>query len=95
MWEFNEVIDIKYRGKYIYSIKFDDGVEGDIDFSEYLSRGPVFQSLKDNKVFSKATVEGGTISWPNGADIAPESLYEKLLDANKSMQRTRKKAVRR
>jgi hypothetical protein len=94
MWEFNEVIDIKYRGKYVYSIKFDDGVEGDIDFSEYLSRGPVFQSIRDNKVFSKATVEGGTISWPNGADIAPETLYEKLLYA-KSMQRTRKKAVRR
>lgn len=28
MWEFNEVIDIKYLGKYVYSIKFDDGVEG-------------------------------------------------------------------
>lgn len=51
MWEFNEVIDIKYRGKYVYSIKFDDGVEGDIDFSDYLTRGPVFQALKDSNVF--------------------------------------------
>ncbi len=95
MWDFNEVTDIKYREKYVYCIKFDDGIEGDIDFSEYLSRGPVFQSLKDLKVFSKATVEGGTISWPNGADIAPETLYEKLLDVNKSMQRTREKTAHR
>jgi hypothetical protein len=95
MWDFNEVTDIRYRGKYVYNIKFNDGIEGDIDFSEYLSRGPVFQSLKDIKVFSKATVEGGTISWPNGADIAPETLYEKLIDANKSMHRTRKKTARR
>ena len=95
MWDVNEVIDIKYRGKYVYSIKFDDGVEGDIDFSEYLSKGPVFQALKDSRVFSKATVEGGTISWPNGADIAPETLYEKIIYANKSLQRTRKKAARR
>lgn len=95
MWEFNEVIDIEYRGQYTYRIKFDDGVEGDIDFSEYLSRGPVFQSIKDIKVFSKATVEGGTISWPNGADIAPETLYEKLFEANKSMQRTSKRASHR
>ncbi|MEW6263141.1 MAG: DUF2442 domain-containing protein [Thermodesulfobacteriota bacterium] len=95
MWEFNEVIDIKYRGQYVYSIKFDDGVEGNIDFSEYLSRGPVFQSIRDRDVFSRATVEGGTISWPNGADVAPETLYEKILAANKSMRRTRKKAARR
>ena len=95
MWDLNEVVNIKYRGKYVYNIKFDDGVEGDVDFSEYLSKGPVFQSFKDRKVFSKATVEGGTIAWPNGADIAPETLYRKILDANKSLQRTRKKAARR
>jgi hypothetical protein len=95
MWKFNEVISIKYRGNYVYCIKFDDGVEGDIDFSEYLSRGPVFQSIKDYKVFSKATVEGGTISWPTGADIAPETLYEKLLSAGKPAKQIRKKAVHR
>jgi hypothetical protein len=95
MWDLNEVTNIKYRGKYVYNIKFDDGTEGDLDFSEYLSKGPVFDALKDKKIFSKAIVEGGTIAWPNGADIAPETLYEKLINANKSLQRTRKKAARR
>ncbi|MFH1489095.1 MAG: DUF2442 domain-containing protein [Pseudomonadota bacterium] len=94
MWDLNEVKDIKYRGRYVYNITFDDGVEGDLDFSEYLSKGPVFEALKDEKVFSKAIVEGGSIAWPNGADIAPETLYEKLISA-KSLQRTRKKAARR
>jgi hypothetical protein len=87
----NEVTKVEYRSGYVYYIMFDDGVDGEIDLSVYLSRGPVFEPLKDKLLFSRATVKGGTIGWPNGADIAPETLYEKLLHADKSLKRTRKK----
>lgn len=87
MWNMNEVKTIHYRFSHVYHIVFDDGLQGDVDFSEYLNAGPVFEPLSDLSFFRKAKVEGGTIAWPNGADIAPEALYEKLL-ADKSPQHT-------
>lgn len=42
MWNMNDVIKIEYKGGYIYRVVFDDGKSGDIDFSEYVGRGPRF-----------------------------------------------------
>ena len=88
MWELNEVTSIEYRRDYVYHVVFDDGTEGEVDFSEYLGRGPVFEPLRESTFFRQARIEGGTISWPNGADIAPETLYEKVQSANKRLERT-------
>jgi hypothetical protein len=78
MWDMNDVVKIEYRGGFVYHIAFDDGKSGDIDLSEYVGRGPVFEPLREKAFFRRAMIQGGTISWPNGADIAPETLYEKI-----------------
>ena len=88
MWNFNDVVRIEYRQGYVYRIVFDDGLEADVDFSEYVGKGPVFAPLRELSFFRQARIEGGTISWPNGADVAPETLYEKVENASKSLRPT-------
>lgn len=67
----------EYRGGYSIQVTFNDGKSGTIDFLRWLE-GPIFEPLKDPEYFQRFFVDGGTVSWPNGADIAPETLYEEV-----------------
>lgn len=70
------VIQAVYRGEHRIHLTFNDGLERTIDFGEWLE-GPVFEPLKDPGFFQHFFLDGGTVAWPNGADIAPETLYER------------------
>jgi hypothetical protein len=60
---------------FVLRLWFDDGSKRDVDI-EWLLRGPVFEPLRtDPKMFREVRVDGGTIVWPNGADIDPVVLH--------------------
>lgn len=58
-------------------VRFLDGISGMVDLSQDLW-GPMFESLANPDVFNQARVdpELETVVWPNGADLAPEFLYQ-------------------
>lgn len=70
------VVRAEYRGEHRICLVFNDGVESTVDFSDWLV-GPVFEPLKEPGYFERFFLDGGTVAWPNGADIAPETLYER------------------
>jgi len=87
-----QVIGARYISGFIVSTRFDDGTEKQIDVSQWF-KGPVFEALKDPKLFKKFFIEAGTLAWPNGVDIASEALYaarDSKKRHNKKMERTRK-----
>jgi len=70
-----QVVQAQHRGGYKIDLTFSDGRRSTVDFANWLE-GPVFVPLKDEEYFRRFFIEGGTVVWPNGADIAPETLYE-------------------
>jgi hypothetical protein len=59
-------------------VEFTDGVHGIYSMEDRLF-GAVFEPLKDWKLFEQVGVdEFGAIYWPNGADLAPDAVYEKV-----------------
>jgi Protein of unknown function (DUF2442) len=77
--ELIDVVEVRYVRDYIVWLKFEDGATGEVDLTASL-RGPVFEPLRDKEYFKQVCVnpEIGTIVWPNGADIAPETLYARV-----------------
>ena len=90
-----QVTKAKYVRNFVIATRFDDGTEKHVDVSQWF-RGPVFKALKDSKFFKKFFIEGGTLAWPNGVDIAPEALYEAadVRTGNKKGQDPRAKGKR-
>ena len=74
----NDVVEVRYVREYTLWVRFQDGTAGEVDIRPSL-RGPVFEPLRNVEYFKQVRLdpEIGTIVWPNGADIAPETLYER------------------
>lgn len=79
---FLEITQASYINDYKLSLKFNDGAEMTVDLENELN-GSVFNPLKDKSKFRKFSIVFNTIEWENGADFAPEYLYELALSQHK------------
>jgi hypothetical protein len=72
------IIEAIHKKDFKIYLKFSDESEGVVDLKNKLE-GKIFEPLKDVNFFKNFRLNSWTIEWPNGADLAPEFLYDQVL----------------
>jgi hypothetical protein len=74
-----EVTKLKYLDGYRLHATFSDGTSGEHDFSALVAQsGPMIESLRDPGYFARVFLEYGAPTWPNGFDMCPDWLHQKV-----------------
>ena len=70
------VTEANHAGEGKFDLTFSDGRQGRVDLTGVLD-GPIFEPLREVEFFARGALdeEIRTLTWPNGADVAPEYLY--------------------
>ena len=73
------VVRAEYVGGYVVRLTFTDRTVGEADLAHELD-GEIFEPLREPGYFRRFRVDSElrTLVWPNGADFAPEFLYERV-----------------
>lgn len=74
-----DITAVKVLRHGLLQLTFADGVSGEVEVLDRM-RGPVFERARTLAGFAEATVdeETGTVVWPGSADLAPDTLYERV-----------------
>lgn len=72
-----DVVEVKPFGSRVLAVTFSDGLTGTICLASSFCTG-VFQPLLDDRLLEQATVENGVVVWPNGLDLAPDTMYREI-----------------
>ena len=82
------VVKARVCGPHSLNLTFKDRTTKRVNLLPLLE-GPVFEPLRDSKYFARVALDpvAGTVVWPNGADIAPETLYGLPIEAQVNTRR--------
>ena len=75
-----DVVEVRVLGGHRLYVRFEDGVEGNVDLADLIAFEGVFAPLRDDTRFAEVRInsELGTICWPGGADLDPDVLYARV-----------------
>jgi hypothetical protein len=90
------IVRFKLLSNYQIEVAFADGTTGIADLSQRLSQGPLgdgFDPLCDPRVFARAYLEHGALTWPGGIDLAPDAMYQRIRASGISILAAKSKRV--
>ena len=64
-------------------VAFADGHSGVVDLSKDRFDG-ILAPLADEAFFAQALIHDGVVTWPNGAEIAPDAMYDDVMAAQRA-----------
>ena len=75
-----DIVEARPLGQHRLHLRFEDGVEGEVDIAAMVPFTGMLAPLADPAYFAKLTTNpvSGTITWPNGADLDPDVLYAEI-----------------
>ena len=74
-----DITEARVVGHGVLALTFADGLQGEVDVLDRM-HGPVFEEASTPAGFARVQVdaETGTVTWPGGADLAPDTLYVRV-----------------
>lgn len=76
------VVSVEALDGHRLRVAFRDGTTGEMHLRTFLEsavpNGTIFEELRRPEIFAKAGVELGAVTWPNGADLAPDAMYDAI-----------------
>lgn len=90
------IVRFNVLSDYKIEVSFVDGTSGVADLAPRLSQGPLgdgFDALCEEKVFAKAYLEHGALTWPGGIDLAPDAMYQRIREAGVSVLAAKSRKV--
>jgi Protein of unknown function (DUF2442) len=74
-----DITDVRVVEHGVLRLAFANGISGEVDVLDRM-RGPIFERARTPEGFVEAALDSdsGTVTWPGGADLAPDTLYERV-----------------
>lgn len=75
-----DVLTVRPLGDHAVAVTLADGRSGTLDLS-WLLGYPAFARLREPQYFARVAIAYGTLAWPDGEDVSPESVSARLRGA--------------